>query len=119
MIVICREMAAVQRSKEVSTQKASRYKKEVHFLKNADRKEHVSAPKIDKQLEGVLTSCRRQKKGQSQDMKGNRLREENSLAGDLRGSNKSEHGKKATQRMALTFWRPQREGQVRTWKESD
>ena len=29
------------------------------------------------------------------------------------------HGMKATERGALTSWRPQREGQVRTWKESD
>ena len=32
---------------------------------------------------------------------------------------KSGHGKKVTKKGALTNWRGQREGQVRTWKESD
>jgi len=45
----------MQRSKEVRTQGASRYKRKVHLLKNAGRKEHISTLKIDKQIEGVLT----------------------------------------------------------------
>jgi len=68
-------------------------------------------PKIDEQIEGVLTPWRRQTKGQSQGMKGNQLRESNPLSGDHRGSNKSGHRRKATQQRELTFWRPQREGQ--------
>ena len=50
------------------TQGASRFKRKVYLLKNAGKKEHVSTPKIDKQIEGVITTWRRQKEGQSQDM---------------------------------------------------
>jgi len=42
-----------------------------------------------------------------------------SPTGDHRGSDMSGHGKKVTKQGALTSWRPQREGQVRTQKESD
>src|SRR5579863_10386244 len=42
-----------------------------------------------------------------------------SQTGDHRGKDKSGHRKKATERGALTNWRPQREGQARTRKESD
>jgi len=108
MIVICRKIAGVQRRKEVRTQEASRYKKTVHFLKNAGRNERVSTPKIEEQLEGVITSWRRQKEGQNQDMEGNRPRERNLLSGDRRGGKKSGHG---NQRRAPTFWRPQGDGQ--------
>ena len=38
---------------------------------------------------------------------------------DGRGRDKSGHGKKATKQGELTNWRQQREGQVRTWKESN
>ena len=40
-----------------------------------------------------------------------------SPTGDSRGMDKSGHRKKGTR--ALTSWRQQMEGQVRTWKESD
>jgi len=56
MIVIWRLIAAVRRKKEVRTQGVSRYKRKSHFLKNAERKEHVSTPKIDEQVEGELTA---------------------------------------------------------------
>ena len=49
------------------TQGATRDKRKAHFLKNAEWKEYVSRPKIDKQIEGVFTPWRRQKEGQSQD----------------------------------------------------
>jgi len=39
--------------------------------------------------------------------------------GDHRGRDKSGHRKKVTKQGALTNWRPQKEGQVRTWKESN
>src|SRR5579863_7343024 len=45
--------------------------------------------------------------------------EGHSLAGDGRGRDLSEHGKKATEQGALTCWRPQREALVRIQKESD
>ena len=38
---------------------------------------------------------------------------------DDRGRNKSGHRKKATEHRALTDWRQQREGLVKTGKESD
>ena len=38
---------------------------------------------------------------------------------DSRGRDKLEHRKKATKQGALTDWRWQRKGQVRTWKESN
>jgi len=37
----------------------------------------------------------------------------------IEGGTCQDTGKKATERGALTIWRPQREGLVRTWKESD
>jgi len=49
----------MQRRKEMRTQGASRYKRKVHFLKNIERGEHVSIPKTDGQIEGVLTPWRR------------------------------------------------------------
>jgi len=42
-----------------------------------------------------------------------------SLSGDHRERYKSGNAKKAAGRGALTNWRPQREAQVRTQKESD
>ena len=87
------------------TQGESRYKIKSHFLKNVEREEHVGTLNIDKQIERVLTPCR-QKEGQSQDGDGNRPGEGNSLPGDDGGWDKLEHGKKATQRGALTSWRP-------------
>ena len=42
-----------------------------------------------------------------------------SLPGEGIGRDKSGHGKNPTKRGALTSWRRHREGQVRTWKESD
>ena len=45
--------------------------------------------------------------------------EGHSLSDDGRRRDLSEHGKKPTNRGALTSWRWQREGIVRTWKETD
>ena len=59
------------------------------------------------------------RRGKSHDMERNQLSKERSLPGDHRGGDKSGHGKKTTEQGALTSWRPQREGQVRTQKESD
>ena len=42
-----------------------------------------------------------------------------SPTGDHRGRDKSGHRKKGTKQGALTSWRSQREGQGRTWKESN
>ena len=42
-----------------------------------------------------------------------------SLPVDSRGRDLSGHGKKSTDRGALTFWRRQRNGLVRTWKKTD
>ena len=87
MIVVCRIVSAVQRSKEVRTQGASRYKRKVDFLQNAGMKEHVSTPKIDEKFEGVLTPWRRQE-GQSQYTERDRPTEGHSLPVDSRGRDK-------------------------------
>ena len=52
-------------------------------------------------------------------MERNRLTEAHSQTGDGRGRDLSGHGKKTTYRGALTSWRRQREGLVRTQKETD
>ena len=88
----------------------------------------------------VLTSCRRQREGlvrtrketdrtrcsthflqtaeggTCQDTQGNRPTEAHSHSGDDRGRDLSGQGKKPTGRGALTNWRRQREGLVRTQK---
>jgi len=52
----------MHRGKEVPVRKqeASKYKRKAHLLRNVGRKEHISTPKIDKQIEGVPTPWRRQ-----------------------------------------------------------
>ena len=50
---------------------------------------------------------------------GNRPTEGRSPTGDDRARDLSGHEKKATERGALTSWRWQRKGLIRTWKESD
>ena len=57
--------------------------------------------------------------GTSQDMERKWPSRGNSHPGDHRGWDESGHGKKVTKQGAPTSWRPQRNGQVRTWKESD
>jgi len=57
--------------------------------------------------------------GTSQDTERKQPTKAHSPTGDGRGRDKSGHGKKATDQGTLTFWRWQREGQVRTRKESD
>src|SRR5438874_1365827 len=54
-----------------------------------------------------------------QDTKRKRLNKGRLLSGDSRGRVLSGHGKKETEGGALTNWRQQREGLVRTRKESD
>ena len=57
--------------------------------------------------------------GTCQVTKGNQPTEEHSLSGDGRGRGSSGHGKKETKQGVLTCWRWQREGHVRTQKESN
>jgi hypothetical protein len=57
--------------------------------------------------------------GTCQDKERNRLTEGHSLSGDSRGRDLLGHRKKPTDRGALTAWRQQREGLVRTRKEID
>src|SRR5579863_8793849 len=57
--------------------------------------------------------------GTSQETERKQQSEGHSPTGDRRGRDKSGHGKKAIEQGALTLWRWQRGGQVRTWKESD
>jgi len=56
--------------------------------------------------------------GTSQDTKRNQASKGHSLPGDSRGRDKSGHQKKLTKQEALTFWRQQREEQVRIPKET-
>ena len=83
-----------QREQLVRTQKESNRAKHTHFLETAEGVTH-------------------------QDMEGKQLSEVHSQSGDRRGRDLSGHGKKLTKPGALTIWRPQREGLVRTQKESD
>jgi hypothetical protein len=57
--------------------------------------------------------------GTCQETEKNRQSEGHSLAKDSRGRNLSGHGKKYTEEGALTSWRQQRDGLVRTQKEID
>ena len=57
--------------------------------------------------------------GTSQDTERIRSTEAHSLPGDHTGRDKSGHGKNPINRGPLTYWRPHREGQVRTQEESD
>ena len=57
--------------------------------------------------------------GTGQDMERNRRSKGHSLPGDDRGRDLLGHGKKSTKRGALTNWRWQIEGLVRTGKETD
>jgi len=52
-----------------------------------------------------------------QDTEREQLSEGHSLPGDRRGRDLSGDGKKVTEQEALTFWRPQWEGLVRTQKK--
>src|SRR6266850_173067 len=54
----------------------------------------------------------------SQDMEGIRASEGHSLPGECRWMDKSGHGRNPSERGALTNWRAQTDGQVRTRKES-
>ena len=55
--------------------------------------------------------------GTSQDMERNQPSNAHSRPGDRTGRDKSGHGKKLTERCALTNWRPHRKGQVRHRKK--
>jgi hypothetical protein len=57
--------------------------------------------------------------GTCQDTEKTRPSEEHSLSGDSRERDLSDHGKKLTERGALTLWGQQREGLVGTRKEID
>ena len=58
-------------------------------------------------------------RGTCQDTERNRACDAHSLAGNGRGRDLSKHGKELTQQRALTCWRRQREGLVRTCKQLD
>ena len=57
--------------------------------------------------------------GSCQDMEKHRPTEAHSPTGESTGRSLSGHRKKLTNRGALTSWRWQREGPIRTWKETD
>ena len=59
------------------------------------------------------------KEGACQGTERNRPSEAHSRSRDGKGRGLSGHGKKQTERGALTFWRWQRKGLVRAWKKTD
>ena len=61
---------------------------------------------------------RRVKGGTSKDIKRKQPRKGNSHPGEWKGRLKSGRGKEVTGQGPLTTWRPQREVQFRSWKES-
>jgi hypothetical protein len=88
-----------------------------HFLETAREGQVRTRKEIDRA--SGTHSLKTAEGGTSQDTtERNRLRERHSLPGDHRGRDKSGHGKKLTERGALTPWRPQKEEQVRTRKET-
>ena len=58
-------------------------------------------------------------RGTCQDTEINRPSKVHSLPRDSKGRGLSRHRKKPTEQVALTSWRQQREGLVKTWKEID
>src|SRR6267142_118500 len=79
---------------QVRTWKESERARGTHFLESTDRQT-------------------------SQDTEGIRASEGNSLPGERRWTEESGHGRNPSERGALTFWRAQMDGQVRTRKESE
>ena len=83
------------------------------------------------QREGLVRTCKETdrlrhthsletaERGTCQDTQGNRQTEVHSLSGDSRGRDLSGHARKPTDRGALTLWRWQMKGLVRTCKETD
>jgi len=55
----------------------------------------------------------------SQDTEGIQASEGHSQTGEHRWTDKSGHGRNLSERGALTTWRAQMDGQVKTWKESE
>jgi hypothetical protein len=47
MIAVSKVIAVVAKSKDMRTQGACGYKRKTHFLRTAERKEHVKIQKID------------------------------------------------------------------------
>ena len=120
MIVAWRVTAAAQRSKEVRAQEAGGCKGKVHFLRNTERKEHVSTQQTSK-LRGYLLSGEEGRRGKaritkeinrgrpgdthfletteggtSQGAERKRPSERHSLSRDRRGKGKSGHRKEST-----------------------
>jgi len=56
--------------------------------------------------------------GTNQHMERKQVIQEHSHPGEYRGNDKSAHGKEVSYSVALTSWRTQRKGQIRTWKGS-
>src|SRR6267142_2058357 len=83
-----------QTDRQVRTQKQSNRARGTHFLESADGRT-------------------------SQDTETIRPSEGHSPPGERRGTDKSGHGNNPTERGALTSWRAQTDGKVRTRKESD
>jgi hypothetical protein len=97
-----------------------------HGKKATEREELTSwRPQRGRQLRALKESDRARgahflktaEEGTHQESERKRLTEGHSPTGDHRGGDNSGHGKKATERWALTNWRPRREGEVRVWKE--
>ena len=89
---------------------------EAHSLSGDGRGRDLSEHGKNPTERGTLTLWRRQT---CQGTERNRPGEAHSLPGDGRGTGLSGQGKNTTKRGTLTSWRRQREGLVRTRKETD
>jgi len=130
----------LQREGFVRTQKGSNRARHTHFLETAEGGTSGHRKKLTEQ--GALTNWRPQMErlvrtrkesdrarhthfletatgGTCHDTEGKRTSKAHSLPGDRKGRDLSGHGTKLTKQGMLTSWRPQREGLVRTWKETD
>ena len=91
--------------------------KGTHFLENTEggASQNIESQRLS---DGHSLSLDR-KGGTSQDTERQRTSERNPLSRERRGRNMLEHGKRVTEEGALTAWRPRREREVRTQKETE
>ena len=99
------------------TQKETDRPRHTHKLKTAEGEscQDTEGNRLSKGTHALETG----KGGTCQGAERNQLSEVHSPTGDGRGRNLSGHGNKPTKQGALTSWKQQREGLVRTQKETD
>ena len=106
-----------QREGPVRTPKELNRARHTHFLETAEGK---TCQDTKRDRTSKTHSPPRDHRGRTyQDTEGNWPSEAHSLSGDGKGMDLSGHRKRQTERCALTPWRQQRKGFVRTQKETD